>query len=204
MRDRGGLGRVLLAVALLATTLPLIGANASLAQGDERVVSGAVVQIGTDQATISSNTGPVVVALGPDTGYEKEGPGTIYDIQTGQLVGITGRPTPEGQYAVQVRIFPAALRISPSVRPMGGANLGNLMTNAVVQSFGDDMLRVEVAGTSYNIRTSPDTEVVMPVPATKADVTENVRVAVTGSMGNGDVLLARLVNVLGPPPEMLP
>jgi hypothetical protein len=194
----------LLAAVLIATTLPLTVGSVTLAQGDERVVSGAVVQIGADQATISSNTGPVVVALGPDTSYEKEGPGTIYDIQTGQLVGITGRPTPEGQYAVQVRIFPAALRLSPTVRPMGGSNLGNLMTNAVVQSFADDMLRVEVAGTNYNIRTSPDTEVVLPLPATKADVTENARVAVTGSMGDGEVLLARLVNVLGPPPEMLP
>jgi len=192
-----------LAVALVACSLVLGGV--ALAQGDQRVVSGQVVEITPGQITLSTNTGPAAVLIGATTTYEKEGPGTIFQIEPGQLVGVTSQPTPEGAYAVHIRIFPAALStVRQGQSPMGGSNLGNTMTNAVVQSLTDDLLTVTSADQSFEIRTSPDTQVVSPQPATVADVQNGGRVAATGTMGADNVLMASMINVLGPPPEMLP
>jgi Domain of unknown function (DUF5666) len=192
-----------LAAALLVCSLVLAGV--AVAQGDQRVISGQVVEVTPGQITLSTNTGPASVLINTTTTYEKEGPGTIFQIQPGQLVGVTSRPDPEGPYAVHIRIFPAALStVRQGQSPMGGSNLGNTMTNAVVQSMTDDLLTVTSADQSYQIRTSPDSQVVSPQPATAADVENGVRVAATGTMGADNVLMASMINVLGPPPEMLP
>jgi hypothetical protein len=192
-----------LAAALAVCSMVLGGM--AVAQGEQRVVTGSVVEITPGQITLSTNTGPAAVIIGPTTTYEKEGPGTIFQIQPGQLVGVTSQPTPEGAYAVHIRIFPAALStVRQGQSAMGGSNLGNTMTNAFVQSFADDLLTVTAADQSYEIRTSPDTEVVSPQPATAADVQNGLRVAATGIMGANDVLMASMINVLGPPPEILP
>ena len=46
-------------------------------------------------------------------------------------------------------IFPAALStVRQGQSPMGGSNLGNTMTNAVVQSLTDDLLTVTSADQS--------------------------------------------------------
>src|SRR3954471_2207454 len=192
-----------LAAALLVCSLMLAGV--AVAQGDQRVISGQVVEVTPGQITLSTNTVPASVLINATTTYEKEGPGTIFEIQPGQLVGVTSQPDPEGPYAVHIRIFPAALStVRQGQSPMGGSNLGNTMTNAVVQSLTDDLLTVTFADQSYQIRTSPDSQVVSPQPATAADVQNGARVAATGTMGADNVLMASLINVLGPPPEMAP
>ena len=199
-----GIQRATRLAAALAVCGMVLGGLA-LAQGDQRVVSGSVVEITPGQITLSTNTGPAAVMIGPTTTYEKEGPGTIFEIQPGQLVGVTSRPDPEGPYAVHIRIFPAALStVRQGQSAMGGTNLGNTMTNATVQSFSDDLLTLSSADQSYEIRTSPDTQVVAPQPATAADVQNGQRVAATGTMGADNMLMASIVNVLGPPPEILP
>ncbi len=119
-------------------------------------------------------------------------------------MGVTSRSTPDGPYAVQVRIFPAALStVSQGQAPMGGADVGNTMTNARVESVGDGMLTLDVAGQSVQIRTSPDTVVLEPLPATAADVTDGASIAATGTMDSAGALVASRINVLGPRPELL-
>jgi hypothetical protein len=201
---RYGIRQVRGLAAILAICSLVVG-GVALAQGQPSVVTGSVVQVSNGQITLSTNTGPATVMTGPTTTYEKEGPGTIFQIQPGQLVGVTSRPDPEGAYAVHIRIFPAALStVRQGQSAMGGTNLGNTMTNATVQSFANDLLTVSAADQSYQIRTSPDTEVVAPQPATAADIQDGLRVAATGTMGADNILTATLINVLGPPPEILP
>jgi hypothetical protein len=77
------------------------------------------------------------------------------------------------------------------------------MTNGRVQSAGDGMLVVELFGQSVDFRTSPDTIVLLPQPASAADVANGARIAATGTMDAGGALTASPINVLGQPPELL-
>ena len=194
-------GRMLAAAALFSVGLATAGPAALVqGQGEMRVVSGTVVSLADNRAILSANTGPVTVQMGPDTVYEKEGVGSLSDIQPSQLIAVTGRPTGDTQVALQIRIFPAALSTVRQFQgPMEGANAGNLMTNAVVDTFADGRLTVKTPDQSYGIDTSPDTVVLRPEPATLADVQEGLRVAATGMMDAEDVLQASKINVLGAP-----
>ncbi|HZR97123.1 MAG TPA: DUF5666 domain-containing protein [Chloroflexota bacterium] len=193
------------AAVLLAAALIVVGLGGGVALGQEqRTVTGPVVENVGGRLTVGANSGPVTVVTGPSTVYEKEGRGTVDELQPGQLVGVTSAPTPDGPYAVQVRIFPAALStVSQGQAPMGGADAGRTMTNARVQSVGDGRLTLSLADQTVEFWTSPDTVVLLPQPATAADVTDGVRVAATGTMGADGSLTASTINVLGPTPQLL-
>jgi hypothetical protein len=186
--------------ALVATTAP------AQTQGDTQSVSGVVVSLAGDTATIATSAGPVDVTLARDTTYEQEGSGTLANLQPGQYIAVTGQPTGDGQRAVQIRIFPAVQRSVPERvnSPMGGAALGNLMTNATIDSLVDNRLTVRTAGETVVVALAPDTEVLRPVPATAADLAEGRRVVVTAVSGPAGVLQARTVNLVGEPPQLLP
>jgi hypothetical protein len=190
-----------LAAGLLAAGLIVAGAVVARAQGEVRIVTGSVVQLDGMRATIATNTGPVVVQMTENTRYEKQGPGTLADIQPNQFVAVTGRPTENGQVALQIRIFPAAQATIPARlnSPMEGPNAGNLMNNAIVESLVNGRLTVRAAGEAISIDTTPETQVERPVPASASEVIEGSRIAATGLMDADGVLTAAVVNLLGPP-----
>jgi hypothetical protein len=191
------------AVALLTAWLGIAPPAAS--QDDQRVASGIVEQMAGNRLTIGTSTGTLTVETTPNTRYEKEGPGTPQDLRPGQRVGVTGQPSADGELnAVHVRVFPDALNPFMGQRAMGGVNLGNLMTNATITSIDGDILLLSAAGSTYRIHLLPDTEVVMPVPATAGDVQENSRVAVTYRQRPDGMFEALVINLLGQPPELLP
>jgi hypothetical protein len=197
---QGSLSGAIAALLLGAVAVGGPWAGAALGQGDTQIVTGNVVDQSGNQMTVGANSGPVQVQTSGATVYEKEGRGSVFQIMPGQLVGVTSRPDPDGAYALQVRIVPAALSgVSRGQRPMEGPNLGNTMTNAVVESLVNDMLTLSNGSETYQIRVSTDTEVLMPVPATAADVTNGTRVAATGTRGADGTLQATMINVLGPP-----
>src|SRR5438105_3890501 len=103
-----------LAASLLVAGLTLAGLGYAHAQGDVRIVSGPIVQLQGNMATVGANTGPVTVQLTDNTRYEKMGPGTLADIQPNQYVAVTGRPTDNGQVALLIRVFPAAQATVPA------------------------------------------------------------------------------------------
>src|SRR5688572_16653088 len=147
------------------------------AQGEVRVVTGVVVDLVDGRATISTNTGPATIQVNENTRYERQGTGTLSDIQPNQYVAVTGRPSGDGQVALLVRVFPVLQATVPARvnSPMDGPNTGNLMTNAIVESFVNDRLTVRAAGQSVSIDTAPDTEVQRPEPASAADLIEGRR-----------------------------
>ena len=194
---RTGRGLVLAAILgglLMAGLTPRM----AQAQGEIRVVSGVVVDLVDGRATVSTNTGPATIQVNENTRYEKQGLGTLGDIQPNQYVAVTGRPTADGQVAVQVRVFPVLQATVPARvnSPMDGPNTGNLMTNAIVESFANGRLTVRAAGQTVSIDTAPDTEVLRPEPATAADLIEGRRLVAMGILGADGVLQAALVNLL--------
>ncbi|HEY7063514.1 MAG TPA: DUF5666 domain-containing protein [Chloroflexota bacterium] len=189
------------ATSALAVGLAVGSLGLARAQSEVRIVSGPVVQLQDNMATVGANTGPVTVQLTDNTRYEKMGPGTLADVQPNQYVAVTGRPTDNGQVALLIRVFPAAQATVPARvnSPMEGANAGNLMTNAVVDSLANGRLTVRAAGETVSLDTAPDTQVSHPVPATASEVQEGTRIAATGAMDASGVLVAAVVNILDPP-----
>ena len=190
-----------LAAGLLATSLVAASAGYVRAQGEVRIVTGSIVQLDGLRATVAANTGPVTVQMTDNTRYEKQGPGTVADLQPNQYVAVTGRPTDNGQVALLIRVFPAAQSTVPARlnSPMDGPNTGNLMNNAIVESLTNGRLTVRAAGEAISIDTTPETQVMRPVPAMASEVIEGSRIAATGAMDADGVLTAAVVNLLDAP-----
>jgi hypothetical protein len=187
--------------ALASVGLAAIGLAAlpAAGQGEERVASGDVVELDDGRAVLNTNSGPVTVLMDENTHYEREGPGTLADIQPGQFVGITGRPASDTLTAVIVRVFSVTQSTIPQGQsPMSGPDAGNLMTNAVVDSFVDDVLTVKFGDRPASINTAPDTQVLRPEPATAAEVQVGGRISAIGPMNADGMLQARVVYVRPP------
>src|SRR5689334_16426895 len=93
MPRRPTLARLSWLLAPLGAALALaLAATPALGQDGEQFVFGPVVELSGNQATVATQTGPVVVALAPDTSYEQDTAGTLADVQPGEVVGVTGRP----------------------------------------------------------------------------------------------------------------
>jgi hypothetical protein len=180
-----------LALALgLATT---IGAAPARAQEAEQFAFGPVVELTQGRATVATQTGPVVVQLGPDTQYEQDSAGSLADVQAGQVVGVTGRPENGDLSAVEIHVFPTLMTVRQAQTPMSGANAGNLMTNARVESFVDGVLTLNLADQLIPINTSAATSVTHPAPTGADTVQQGTRIAASGPVGPDGVLLARVV-----------
>jgi hypothetical protein len=163
-------------------------------------VSGPIDSIAGRVLTVATNTGSRQVQVPESARIEQEGTGTVADLRPGLSVGITGRP--DGT-ARSIRIFPAALGTPrPGQIPMSGPEQGNIMTNAVIESFDGQTLVVSAAGSSFRIAVPPDAEVLKPIPASFADLAAGKRVIATGTPGADGTLVAGTVNLLGPPPPL--
>ena len=150
---------------------------------------------------MSTNTGPVVALLDDATSYARDGVGSLADIQPGLLVGVTGHPTADGLQAVEFHIFPARLTSVPQGQtPMSGANAGNVVTNASIESLTTGVVTLRLADRSVSILTTPATEIRRPVPASAAEVQEGTRIAVTGTPTADGALRATAVYILAPSP----
>jgi hypothetical protein len=163
-------------------------------------VSGPIDSIAGRVLTVATNTGSRQVQVPESARIEQEGAGTVADLRPGLSVGITGRP--DGT-ARSIRIFPAALGTPrPGQIPMAGPEQGNIMTNAVIESFDGQTLVVSAAGSSFRIAVPPEAEVLKPIPASFADLAAGKRVIATGTAGPDGTLVAGTVNLLGPPPPL--
>ena len=190
-----------IAAAVFACAFLVAGVGLARAQGEVRIVTGNVVQLDGLRATVAANTGPVTVQMTENTRYEKMGPGTLADLQPNQYVAVTGRPGDTNQVAVLIRVFPAAQATIPARlnSPMDGPNAGSLMNNAIIESLANGRLTLRAAGEAISVETSPETQVMRPVPAAASEVMEGSRIAATGLMDGDGVLTAAVVNLLDQP-----
>jgi hypothetical protein len=127
---------------------------------------------------------------------QEEGRGAPSDLQSGALVGITGRP--DGT-AIVVRLLPQGISPKPEQFPMGGPQAGSVMTNARIDSFDGRVLTVDLGGQKAQISVPPEAEIVKPLPATFADIQPGKRVIAFGTP-SGDTLQAQTVTIVTQPP----
>jgi hypothetical protein len=172
-----------------ASPSPAAAATNPTVSGDVDAVDGRVVSVAT-------NTGVRKVRVADNASVLIEGKGTDQDLKPGAMVGITGKP--DGT-AVAVRLFPPGVVPKPSQFPMGGAQVGNIMTNASIVSFDGKALVVDLGGEKPTITVVPDTQIVKPVPSTFAEIKPGTRILAVGMM-DGDLLAATTVTILTAPP----
>jgi hypothetical protein len=158
-------------------------------------VSGEVDTGAGRMLTVATATGVRRVRVLDNASILMEGKGSAEDLKAGVLVGITGKP--DGT-AVIVRLFPPGIVPKPSQFPMGGAQAGNIMTNASIVSFDGKVLVVDLGGEKANITVLPESEIVKPVNATFADVKPGARIAAVGTP-EGDTLVANTVTIITQP-----
>ncbi|HLH26646.1 MAG TPA: DUF5666 domain-containing protein [Chloroflexota bacterium] len=188
------IGRRFVGVALIALGMTGgLGLSAARAQDTDQLAGGPVVALANGQAIVATPTGPVTVQLEPDTRYEMDSPGTLADVQPGEVVGVTGHPENGELTAVEIHVFPTLLNIRQAQTQMTGANAGNLMTNARVESFANGVLTLNLAGQLIPINTSPATSVTHPVPVGPDSVQQDSRIAASGPVGPDGVIQARVV-----------
>jgi hypothetical protein len=145
--------------------------------------------------SVSTTTGVRRVRVADNATILIEDKGSNDDLKPGVLVGITGKP--DGT-AVVVRLFPPGIVPKPSQFPMGGAQQGNIMTNASIVSFDGKALVVDLGGDRQTITVTPESQVVKPVPSTFAEIKPGVRITALGTQ-EGDVLAASTVTIITQP-----
>jgi hypothetical protein len=159
------------------------------------VVSGDVDAVDGRIVSVATNTGVRKVRVADNAAVLIEGKGGPEDLKPGAMVGITGKP--DGT-AVVVRLFPPGIVPKPSQFPMGGAQAGNVMTNASIVSFDGKALVVDMGGEKPTITVPPEAQIVKPTPSTFAEIKPGTRIIAVGNP-EGDMVAATTVTIVTQP-----
>jgi hypothetical protein len=166
----------------------------------ERVrVAGTVEKLDGDNLGVTSTGGPTqTVRLTPDTviyGIEKR---RLSDIKQGDFVASGGVRGTDGKiHAVEVRIFPEALRgIGEGQQPWNAKPEG-IMTNATVgtvsQTSDGGVIHVTYKGGESEYVVSPDVPVLAYVPADRTLLKPGAAVvSITQKQADGSLLASRV------------
>jgi hypothetical protein len=161
------------------------------------VANGEVDKVDGRNVTIVTNLGPRRVEIPTSATVLIEGDGTTGDLKNGVLVGITGRP--DGT-ALVVRIFPPGVSPKPDQFPMGGAQAGNIMTNARIDAFDGSTLTVDLGGSKQPIKwVNGTSKVVKPLPSKFEDIQPGKRILAAGTPSADGGLVAQTVTIITQP-----
>jgi hypothetical protein len=193
----------LLLVAPVIVSLGAVIALPAMAQapgsGTRVRVAGTVATLDGDRLSVNTTGGPTqIVGLTPDTaiyGIEKR---RLGDIKQGDFVASGGVRGTDGKiHAVEVRIFPEALRgIGEGQQPWNAKPEG-VMTNATVgtvsQTSDGGVVRVTYKGGESEYVVSPDVPVLAYVPADRTLLKPGAAVvSITLKQADGGLLASRV------------
>lgn len=173
-------------IALAVLALPALAQAPAPPQGTPTRVRGTVEKLDGNTLVVKSRDGSdVTIDLAPNfnvRGLEKK---SVSDIKDGDYVASTGRPGPDGKlHAVEVRIFPEALRGAGEGQFPWDLQPGDMMTNATVAgitklSNGTD-LKVTYKGQSSDYVIDPTTPVLTYMQGSPAMLKPGTAVFVLG------------------------
>jgi hypothetical protein len=207
------------ATALLAASLCGVACMRSSARSDSAaaagdvsapnaspMVRGTISQVTPSSLVVTTDTGPVTVALaGSPKVFDRE-PGTLADVTDNAFVGVTSVKQPDGkEQATEIHVFPNDLRglgegsrmMEPSASP-GGSRMTNgsvqssRMSNGTVSSANGGTLVVNYAGGSQTIDVPPSTPVTA-IKETSNQPSAGDQVVVVSKRGDKGVLTATAI-----------
>jgi hypothetical protein len=187
-------------------SLALIGlvtvlATGAQAQTPQTRIRGTVERLDGQSLTVKTQEGTATVALAPNYSVGAVVKASMADIKKGSFIGVGARPQAGGLTAVQVFVFPEAMRGTGEGHRPWAVLPDSTMTNATV---ADTVSRVDGSsvtltypGGEQTIAITPEANIIMAAPAQAADLVAGAQVALTasrqadGSLSSGRVTIAR-------------
>jgi hypothetical protein len=157
-----------IALALLA--LPALAQAPAAPQGTPTRIRGTVQKLDGNTLVVKPKSGdPVTITLAPNFGVSKLVKKKLSDIKPGDYVASTGRKRPDGTiHAVEIRIFPEALRGRGEGQFPWDLTPDSVMTNATVSGIAaapkGKTLTVTYKGTQSSYIVDPTTPIMAQVP----------------------------------------
>ncbi|SDQ96417.1 hypothetical protein SAMN05519103_00239 [Rhizobiales bacterium GAS113] len=195
----------LVRLAAVAPAIVLLGSmlapSASFAQTPEFVrVRGSIVGLDGSALTVKSRQGTdVTVKLAEDLRVSTVVKASISDIKPGVFIGTAAAPKDGASHAIEVLIFPEALRGAGEGDRPWDLTPNSTMTNGTIGSAveGVDGPTVTVAykGGERKVTIGPDTPVVTLGPADKSDIKPGTVVFLTARKREDGSLSANSVTV---------
>jgi hypothetical protein len=161
--------RLLLAGALI-TLLALPAAAQNTPQGTPMRIRGTVEKLDGQNLTVKSREGPeLTIALAPDFTVSAVVKKSLTDIKAGDFVGAASMKGTDGKlHALEVLIFPEAMRGTGEGERPWDLTPGSLMTNATVSGITGapqgQTLKVTYKGGESEIVVAPSTPIVTFAP----------------------------------------
>ena len=161
--------RLLLAGALI-TLLALPAAAQNTPQGTPMRIRGTVENLDGQNLTVKSREGPeLTIALAPDFTVSAVVKKSLTDIKAGDFVGAASMKGTDGKlHALEVLIFPEAMRGTGEGERPWDLTPGSLMTNATVSGITGapqgQTLKVTYKGGESEIVVAPSTPIVTFAP----------------------------------------
>jgi hypothetical protein len=182
----------------------LFATSIALAQAPAQVrVRGTIDSVNGQTLAVKSRDGTTVdLKLADNTAVRSVIKSSLSDVKPGGFIGVTGMPQPDGtQKAVEIHIFPEAMRGTGEGHRPWDLQPNSTMTNATVDSEvavsdGQKVVLKYKDGEKTFIVT-PQTAIVTFGPATMADVKPGTKVFVIaakqpdGSLNAGSITIGR-------------
>lgn len=173
-------------------SLALIGfvmvlAAGAQAQTPQTRVRGTVERLEGQSLTVKTPEGAVMtVALAPNYSIGAVVKASMTDIKTGSFIGVGARPQAGGALmAVQVFIFPEAMRGTGEGHKPRGVLPDSTMTNATVAETVSQVeggsVTLTYPGGEQKIAIPPEANIMMAAPAQAGDLVAGAQVAMTAS-----------------------
>jgi hypothetical protein len=180
-------------------TLFVAGAQA---QTPQTRIRGTVERLDGQTLTVKTQEGTATVALAPSYSVGAVVKASMADIRKGGFIGVGARPQAGGGLtAVQVFIFPEAMRGTGEGHKPWGVLPDSTMTNATVAEtvsrVDGGSVTLTYPGGEQTIAITPEANIIMAAPAQASDLVAGAQVALTasrqadGSLSSGRVTIAR-------------
>jgi hypothetical protein len=177
-----------------------LAAAAAFAQTPTTTVRGSITAIAGDALTMTSRAGETVaVRLEAKTRIVAVLPASRADLKSGAFIGVAAVPEGEGLRALEVHVFPEAMRgAGEGFRPFDLAP-GSTMTNGAltlkVGGVEGDKMTVAYKGGEQTIRLPKDVPIVALAPGARADLKAGAAAIARGHKAADGGLEAALVIV---------
>lgn len=184
----------------LICLVTLLAADA-WAQAPQTRVRGTVERLDGQSLTVKTQEGATTVVLAPNYSVGAVVKAAMTDIKKGSFIGVGARRAEGGLTAVQVFIFPEALRGTGEGHRPWGVLPDSTMTNATVAEtvsrVDGGSVTLTYPGGEQTIAITPEANIIMAAPAQTADLVAGVQVALTanrqadGSLSSSRVTIAK-------------
>jgi hypothetical protein len=162
-------------------------------------IRGEIVSLKGDTLVVKREGGdPVDIALKPDAKIGALKKISLSKIKAGSYVATTARPGPNGTLvAIELRVFPPALKgAGEGHRPWDlgqDTSMTNANVDAVVKGTHGRELKLSYQGGTQTVTIPKKVTVMMPIPASRADLTKGKKVFINATQGpDGKVVTDRV------------